>query len=202
MSIKVLGIYGSPRKEGNSDLLLDQALEGARSAGAEVARIYARDLNISGCLECGGCDQTGKCILADDMEAVYPLLQDADVIFLASPIFFYSFPAQVKALIDRAQAMWAKRMLEKTSEQRKTHDSGKGYLIAVGATKGAKLFQGVELTAKYFFDALDKSYDGGLFFQGIEAKGEIADTPKAMDQAFALGKSAVESISPKNPSHR
>ena len=59
MGIKVLGIYGSPRKKGNTDQLLDKTLEGAESAGAETRKIYVRDLNISGCIECGGCDKTG-----------------------------------------------------------------------------------------------------------------------------------------------
>ena len=70
MKMKVLGIYGSPRKGGNSDQLLDKALEGARAAGAETKAVYARDLKMSGCLECGGCDETGECIIRDDMNDI------------------------------------------------------------------------------------------------------------------------------------
>jgi multimeric flavodoxin WrbA len=194
VSIKVLGIYGSPRKGGNTDNLLDRALEGAQAAGAEVKSIYARKLTISGCLECGGCDETGECIIQDDMQSVYPLLQDADIIILASPNFFYNVTAQVKLVIDRSQAIWSKRLLEKTAEQRRSYDSGKGYLICVGATKGKNLFVGVELTAKYFFDALDMSYEGGLLVDRIEAKGEIDKHPHMLEQAYSLGKSAVESM--------
>ena len=194
MTIKVLGIYGSPRKGGNTDLLLDQILEGAQAAGAEVESIYARKLKISGCIECGSCDDTGECAVHDDMDTVYPLLQEADVIFLASPNFFYSVTAQVKLLIDRSQAMWSKKLLEKTPEQRQTYDSGKGYMICVGATKGKNLFLGVELIAKYFFDALDMSYEGGLLIDRVEAKGEILKHPDAMERAFNLGKSSVESM--------
>ena len=98
--MNVLGIYGSPRKKGNTDQLLDRALEGAQSAGAQISKIYARDLNISGCIECGGCDKTGKCVVEDDMQSVYPLLEQADVVFLASPIFFYGVTAQAKLLIE------------------------------------------------------------------------------------------------------
>ena len=76
----------------------------------------------------------------------------------------------------------------------KVHESGKGYLIAVGATKGANLFQGCELTARYFYDALDMTYEGGLFFGKVEAKGEILNNPDAMFQALAFGKNAVESM--------
>ena len=193
MGVKVLGIYGSPRKGGNTDLILDKILEGSHAAGAETNAIYVRRLKIDGCLECGSCDETGECVIQDDMQSVYPLLQAADIIFLASPNFFYNVTAQVKLLIDRSQAMWSKRLLEKTPEQRRTYDSGKGYLICIGATKGKNLFVGVELTVKYFFDALDMTYEGGLLIDRVEAKGEILEHPDVMDRAFELGKAAVES---------
>lgn len=189
--MKVLGIYGSPRKGGNTDQLLDKALEGAESAGAEVSRVYARKLNMCGCIECGGCDETGKCVVKDDMQSVYPLLEESDVIILSSPIFFYGVTAQVKALIDRSQASWSKRMLEKTPQERKTFDSGKGYLIAVGATRGENLFEGAILTARYFFDALDMSYEGGIFFRSLEKKSAVNETPETLQEAFNLGLKAV-----------
>lgn len=194
MTVKVLGIYGSPRKGGNTDLLLDRVLEGARAAGAEVQTLYARDLKISGCLECGGCDDTGECVVPDDMDKVYPRLEEAQIIFVSAPVFFYNVPAQLKALIDRAQALWSKRRLETPAEKLKVLESGKGYLIAAGATKGANLFQGCELTARYFYEALGMTYEGGLFFKKVEAKGEILDHRDAMSQALAFGKNAVESM--------
>ena len=194
MSVKVLGIYGSPRKGGNTDLLLDKILEGAQASGAEVESVYARRLKISGCIECGSCDDTGECALHDDMDTVYPMLQEADVVFLASPNFFYNVTAQVKLLLDRSQAMWSKRLLEKTAEQRRSYDSGKGYLICIGATKGKNLFVGVELTVKYFYDALDMTYEGGLLIDRVEEKGAILNHPDAMDRGFQLGKSAVENL--------
>ncbi|MBI4767870.1 MAG: flavodoxin family protein [Deltaproteobacteria bacterium] len=189
--MKVLGIYGSPRKEGNSDLLLDRVLEGAQSAGAEITKIYIRDLKISGCQECGGCDKTGECVITDDLEKIYPLLWDTPLVFLSSPIFFYGMPAQAKMLVDRSQALWSRRMLRKAPAGRKNYDHGQGYLIAVGATKGKNLFEGVELTAKYFFDALDKSYEGGLFFRAVEGKGKITEHPTALQEAYELGRKAV-----------
>jgi multimeric flavodoxin WrbA len=189
--MKVLGIYGSPRQGGNSDLLLDQALEGARSAGAQVERLYVRDFTIAGCLECGGCDQSGACVIPDDMDQIYPRLLEAEVLFMSAPIFFYGVPAQLKALVDRSQAMWSKRRLEKTPEQLKRYDGGRGYMIAVGATKGKTLFDGSQLMAKYFYDALDMSYEGGLSYKGIEAKGMISDHPAALKEAYDLGVKAV-----------
>jgi len=142
--MNTLGIYGSPRKNGNSDIVLDKVLEGASESGAAIQKLYVRNLkNLSGCRECGACEKDGICVVKDDMQQVYPLFEDANVILLASPIFFYGLTAQAKALVDRSQAMWSRRMLNKPREQWKNYENGKGYLIAVGATKGENLFEGV-----------------------------------------------------------
>jgi multimeric flavodoxin WrbA len=187
----VLGIYGSPRRGGNTSQLLDKALQGAESAGAETRKIYVRALKMSGCIECGGCDKTGKCVVEDDMQEIYPLLEAADVIFVASPIFFYGVTAQLKAVIDRSQALWSKRMLTKTGEQRKHHDGGKGFFISAAATRGKKIFEGAELEVKYFFDALDMSYEEGLLVRGLEKRKDVQRQPSLLDQAFKLGRDAV-----------
>ncbi|MFO7786009.1 MAG: flavodoxin family protein [Thermodesulfobacteriota bacterium] len=191
--MKVLGIYGSPRKGGNTDQLLDQALEGARSAGAEIDSVYARRLDMSGCLECGGCDDTGQCVVQDDMQEVYPRIEEAGIIFLASPIFFYGLTSQAKAVVDRAQALWSKRKLSKPFEEWKNYESGRGYLIAAGATRGKNLFQCVQLQARYFYDALDMAYEGGVFFRRLEDKNAVQENPETLQEAFSLGLSAVRS---------
>lgn len=186
MAVKVVGIYGSPRKGGNSDLILDSAFDGAQQQGADIKRIYVRDLHMSGCVECGGCEKTGKCVIQDDMQDVYPLLDDADTIILSSPIFFYGLSSQLKALIDRAQAIWFRKRLQESGTGRQ-ETRGRGYLIAVGATRGEKLFQGAQMVARYFFDALSMSYGGDLFFQGLEDKGAARQHPSALSKAYDLG---------------
>jgi multimeric flavodoxin WrbA len=186
MRVKVLGVYGSPRKGGNSDLILDSVLEGAKEQGAKVKKVYVRDLHMSGCVECGGCEKTGRCVIKDDMQDIYALLDDEDIIILSSPIFFYGLSSQLKALIDRAQAMWAGKRLRgrKTGAQ---ETRGKGYLLAVGATKGERLFEGPQMVARYFFDALSMSYEGGLFFQELEGKAAVRQHPNALRKAHDLG---------------
>jgi multimeric flavodoxin WrbA len=187
--VLVLGIYGSPRKGGNTDLLLDAALAGAREAGARVEAVYCRRLKVSGCIACGGCTKTGQCVLDDQMQTVYPLIAQAGAVVLASPVYFYGPPAQAKALIDRSQACWSARMLAKTTpEARRSYDHGRGYLIAVGATKGPRMFSCMELTARYFYDALDMSFQGGLLVPGVEAKGQIASDAATLEKARALGR--------------
>lgn len=189
--MKVLGIYGSPRKGGNTDLLLDEALRGASYEGAEITRIRCCDLRIEGCLECGGCDETGECIIEDDMQSVYPELVGSQVIYLASPIFFYGITSQAKALVDRCQALWCRRRANPGSGSGASLWKGHGYLLAVGATKGKNLFEGVNLVAKYFYDALNITYGGGVLVKSVEHKGDILAHPDLLKQAYDLGKASV-----------
>ena len=191
--MNVLGIYGSPRKKGNTDLVLDWALDGIEKADVRVKQIHLRDFTFSGCIECGGCEKTGMCVLTDDMQDFYPLLDEADVIILASPIFFYGLTSQVKAFIDRGQACWCRKKLRYKGKDEKDNFRGKGYLIALGATKGENLFEGVQLVARYFFDALEMNYEGGLFFQKIESKGAVKNHPEILKKAFEFGQGIVGS---------
>jgi multimeric flavodoxin WrbA len=184
--MNVLGIYGSPRKGGNTDILLEELLKGAAEAGNQVSSLRCCDFRIEGCLECGGCDETGECVINDDMQIIYPQLLDAQVIILASPIFFYSVTAQAKALIDRCQAMWCKRSVQSKTAGASVQQ-GVGYLVSVGATKGANLFEGAKLVSKYFFDALGMKFGGGLFFPSVEGREHIRQHPDALKQAHDLG---------------
>jgi multimeric flavodoxin WrbA len=189
--MKVLGIFGSPRRGGNTELLLEEALKGAEREGAEVERIYLSDFTITPCKECHGCDNTGNCVILDDMEKIYPKLLEANVLILASPIFFYGVTAWAKALIDRSQALWARKYLIKDPSLGKEGKKRKGFFISVGATKGQKVFEGAILTVKYFFDVLNAEYVGELLYRGVEAKGDILKHPEALQQAFEAGRKLV-----------
>ena len=187
--MKVLGIMGSPRIKGNTDLLLDEALKGAESQGAETEKLLIHNLKISGCREIYACLKDGNCVIKDDMENLYPKLLDADRLIIASPMFFYSVTAQLKAIIDRSQATWARKYVLK----QEMPDSGrKGAFIAVGATRGEKLFDGSVLTIKYFFEAINTQYADELLIRGIDKQGEIKDHPTALKDAFELGKKLAQ----------
>jgi multimeric flavodoxin WrbA len=125
------------------------------------------------------------------MQKIYPKLLEADVIILASPIFFYGVTAWAKALIDRSQALWARKYLLKDPSLGKEGKKRKGFLISVGATKGQKVFEGAILTSKYFFDVLNAEYVGELLFKGVEAKGDILKHQEALHQAFEAGRRLV-----------
>ncbi|HEY48504.1 MAG TPA: flavodoxin family protein [Dehalococcoidia bacterium] len=183
--MKVLGIMGSPRIGGNTDLLLDEALRGAESQGADTEKIVVDKLKISPCREYYGCLRDGNCVISDDMDDIYLKLLEADLVIVASPMFFYGLTAQVKALIDRCQALWARRYVLKQSPPDSTR---KGAFIAVGATKGKQLFDGSKLTLKYFFEAIGVDYADELLVRGVDKRGDIKKHPTALQDALELGK--------------
>jgi len=187
--MKVLGIMGSPRRQSNTEILLDKALDGAAGAGAEVEKLLVSRLKISPCVEDYGCLEAGICSIKDDMQAVYEKLLQADHVILASPIFFYGITAQAKALVDRCQALWVRRYILKTGIDDKR--ARKGAFISVGATKGEKLFDGAVLTAKYFFDAIGVKHECDLLIKGIDDRGQIEEHPTALQDAFRLGRELV-----------
>ncbi len=183
--MRVLGIMGSPRIKCNTDLLLDEALKGGQSQGAEVEKIMVDKLKIAPCREYYGCLRDGNCVIRDDMDDLYPKLLTADTIIVASPIFFYGLTGQLKALIDRCQALWARKYILKQDLPDSTR---KGAFIAVGATRGKQLFDGSILTVKYFFQAIGVKYVDELLVRGVDKKGEIKEHPTALSDAFELGK--------------
>ena len=189
--MKVLGIYGSPRRKGNTAVLLDQFLKGAQAAGAQTESIHAIDLKISPCIECNDCLKTGECSIKDEMTEVYPKLLSADLVVLAVPIFFYNIPAQAKVLVDRVQALWSRKYILK---KKPPNGHRRGFFISAAGTKGERVFDGAILTVKYFFDAIGVKYDGELVFRRIGTKGEIEKHPDALPQAFETGQALVKKM--------
>ena len=111
--MNVLGISGSPKANGLTGLLLDKTLDGARALGAHTEKIILNDLNFKACQECGGCDETGVCVLDDDMRPIYEKLARADAVVVASPVYFGNITAQLKAMIDRCHSSWMAKYILK-----------------------------------------------------------------------------------------
>ena len=191
---KILAIYGSPRRKGNTALLLDQAVQGAEEAGAAVEKIVLRDLKISPCLEIYGCKKTGRCVIQDDFQKVYDLLQQCQGLMLASPIFFYTVSAQAKILMDRCQSFWVKKYwIEQVPFGRKNYPR-KGLFISVGATSGKKLFDGALQTVKYFFDVLDMELWQALLYRGLDFEGDVLKHPEYLEEAYSRGKAFAQAL--------
>ncbi len=187
--MRVLGLLCSPRKEGNTNLLLDELLRGVRDNGAEAEKIDACRLQIGPCTGCGACERKGQCAVQDEMQMVYDRIEAVNVIVLASPIYFYNVTAQCKALIDRCQALWSRKYILKKKSPEKS-----GFFVSVGGTKGKKMFEGAIMTVKYFFDAINATYSGHLLFKEIDEKGEIRNHPTALREAYQTGTRLARSV--------
>ena len=185
---EILAVYGSPRRKGNTSSLLKEAVEGAREEGATVEEIVLRDLNMSPCLEIYGCKQSGRCVIKDDFQPFYDKLLLCRALVLASPVFFYTVSAHTKIMMDRCQSLWVKRYwLEKTPFGKKDF-SKKGILISAGATKGKKLFDGILLTVRYFFDALDAELWKALLYRGLDFEEDVLKHPAYLKEAHEAGR--------------
>ena len=192
--LKVLGIAGSPRKEGNTDLLLEQVLDGASNKQTEIKKVVLRELSIAPCLHCDGCLKAGTCVQHDDMQWLYKDLREVDCIVLASPIFFMGLTAQTKAMIDRCQALWVMKYVLKVPVAIPPGKKRSGQFISVGGTRYKNLFEPSRATLKAWFSTLEVNFDGELTFLDIDEKGAISRHTTALQEAFALGQKLVSAV--------
>ena len=161
-------------------MLLDNFVAGVKSPNWEITRLYVRELNILPCIACGECEKSEQCPIKDDMQAIYPLLLQADAVVVATPVYFYNVPAQLKALIDRCQLFWYKR--------KKPVLFKPGYLIAVGGREGKSIFEGIFLTIRSFFLTLGVRLKASWTYAGIDNLGSIKKHPTALKEVYQAGK--------------
>ncbi len=189
--MKTVAFLGSPRKDGNTELLLKETLRGIEDAGLIVQIFNLNSMNIQPCQDCGGCDKTGECVIHDDMDQIYVAIKSADRIILASPIFFLSLSAQTKAMIDRCQSFWYEKYILK-----KPVSAGrfgrKGLLLIVGGMKNETGMQCAEACVKAFFRTVSVSEHEILSITGIDKKGEILRYPAVLKDAYKAGKKLVK----------
>ena len=187
--MQMVAILGSPRRNGNSEVLLRRFLSLAPGR-VQLKLLIPSELNIQFCRGCRFCEDVGRCVREDEMQEVVDLLTHAQTVVVSTPVFFYGIPASFKTLIDRSQVLWVRRYL--LGEQ---FSSKKGFLMAVGATRGKQLFGGVESSIRYFFDAFGCSLDGKLFFRGFDKKGSIATCKYCLEKVDSAARSFFNSFS-------
>jgi multimeric flavodoxin WrbA len=174
---KVLILSGSPRKGGNSDVLCDAFLKGASESGNLVEKIRVAEKKVHPCTGCYVCKQTGgKCVYRDDMGEILQKIIDADVIVLASPVYFYSVCAQLKTVINRTVARW-REIKEKQF-----------YFIVTAAEDEEQTTETTLDCLRGFMDCCDGSVEKGVVdAKGVYELGEIDGTPYPR-QAYQMGK--------------
>ncbi len=189
--MQVIAFLGSPRKNGNSSILLQEAVRGALEGGHAVRTFNLPRLNIRPCLNCGGCDDSGACVIEDDeMGAIYTAIREASRIILASPIFFSGVTAQAKAMIDRCQALWCEKYLLKRPIPAGP-EGRKGLFLTVGGMKTQKHAECANSTVTAFFRTVSVPEHVFLAWRGVDAKGAIRQHPTALEEAYAAGRALV-----------
>lgn len=177
MSKRVLILSGSPRKGGNSDLLCDEFMRGAQESGNAVEKIRVAEKNVAPCKGCYYCKRSGgQCVSKDDMGEILQKMIDADVLVLASPVYFYSVDAQLKAVIDRTVARW----LEVKNKE--------FYYIATCADTEKESCETTFACFRGYADCVEGAKEMGVIYgTGVYERGEIRNTP-AFAQAYEMGK--------------
>jgi len=177
MTKKVLVLSGSARKGGNSDLLCDQFVKGAKEAGHQVEKISIGNKKIAPCKGCYYCENhNGLCATNDDMAVILDKIQAADVLVLASPVYFYSINAQMKAVIDRCVARWQQI------------ENKEFYYILTSAEDSKTVMNGSLECFRGFADCLEGSQEKGVLLgKGVYEKGEVKDKP-IFKKAYEMGR--------------
>ena len=191
---KIIAIYGSPRRKGNTAALLKKAVDGARDSGADVEEIVLRDLKISPCLEIYGCTEAGECAIKDDFQSVRDKILDSQGLMLASPVFFYTVSSHTKILMDRFQSLWVKKNWVEKASKNQQGFKRKGLFISVGATGGKKLFDGMLLSVRYFFDVLDMELWKALLYRRLDFQNDVLKHPEYLEEAYNAGETFAQAI--------
>lgn len=192
--MKILAFYGSPRRNGNTSRLLRETVAGAGESGAEVVEYVLRDLKLSPCLEIYGCRQGGRCVIKDDFQDIHDQLLSCQGVILASPMFFYTVSSHTKILMDRCQSLWVKKYWIEKEKPGNRPPVRKGLFLAAGATQGKKLFDGAQLSVKYFFDTFDAELWKSLLYRGLDFAEDVLAHPDYLQQARRAGRDLAESI--------
>ena len=175
----IIGLNGTPRTGGNSEILLDKALEGAAQAGAVFVRLDVARMRIGGCRACGSCiEDAGVCVQNDDMDRIYHLLDEADGIIVSSPLYFSGLSSQLKAVIDRCQCIWVAGRYRKGRP---------GAFICVGGDAKAN-FRNAVSEARSFMKGIGFEGRAEMLVPGVDKRGDVAGMPELLLQAQALGR--------------
>ena len=178
MKKKILVLTGSPRNGGNSDLMADAFIKGACAAGHEVVKVKTDEKNVRGCKACNACYSKGTaCVFDDDFNGIAPHLESADVIAVATPVYWYTFPAQLKAVIDKMYALYVGK---------KPISAKECVLMACAEEDGEEAFEGLTRSWGMILKLLDWVEKGRLVVPGVNDVGDIKKTD-ALEKAEAVG---------------
>ncbi|MCL5771383.1 MAG: flavodoxin family protein [Actinobacteria bacterium] len=192
--IYVLMIYGSPRREGNTDKLMEKFKEGLiknkniNQSNLEIEEVIIRNLKFSSCIECRHCSIDGECFVNDEMQNIYPKLINCDFMAVSSPVFFTAVSGFLKSFIDRCQRFWALKYELKMNIINKER---KGIFISTAGSGIKTVFDCPQKTIRAFFDVLYVKYDKDFLYNNIDFKDDILKNPLALNEISDFAKNLI-----------
>lgn len=193
--LKVLGIVGSPRKAGNTDILVSQVLKGAESKGASQEKIYLDDLQMQPCKACSNCQATGECIINDDFNVILEKIKSAQLIVIGSPIYCQTVTAQTKILIDRIESS---QLIKSTTSDgkvkflRRLKEEKKGVIICVGNLSPKQVIEQGAQVMQFFLKDIGVKVVAKILENGLSEPGEVAQKKAILEFAFKVGSSLIQ----------
>jgi multimeric flavodoxin WrbA len=176
--MKVLAFVGSPRRKGNTDLLVDEVLEGCKSKGHTVEKVFLYDYTVSLCVDCRSCKKGDYvCCISDDMYRFYRLMEKADVIVFGTPLYWYGCTAKMKMLVDRMRPFVESKKLK-----------GKRAVLVVPSAEGPEACGPLVEMFRLSFEYLGLEFAGKLLVEAYE-KGDAQKNKRAFGRAYRLGAS-------------
>jgi multimeric flavodoxin WrbA len=188
---RLIGIYGSPRPGGNTDMLLDCFLDGVSGTSTTVERVYLRDLDYSPCTECNGCKKTGHCVIDDMLNPLFEKLLEYERVVFAYPLFFLGPPAITKAFIDRGQFLWVRKYVLGINPVKPGAERF-AYLLSIGGFEGTeKVFRCNKSILRAFLPVCGLTYRGDLLSGGIEHREDVKRNEELCKRAREDGRKFV-----------
>jgi len=189
MGARIIALLGSPRLEGNTAKLLNEAIRGANDAGCSVEKIEVTSLNFRACREIFFCREHETCAMKDDMTGIYEKFRDIDGIIVATPVMTMGIPGMLKSFIDRFQVFFMAKYVRKNPlvrKEKRTHRLG--LYLGISGMNVPYVFDGAKLTIHAFFDIIDVAYWDDLLIRDMDTIQDLSTRPEFLEEAYRKGK--------------
>ncbi len=198
--ITVIGVLGSPHRNGNTEILLDTFLQGASDAGGITEKVILTRLEYTSCRGCNACHKTGNCILNDDIPPMFERLLIADCMVISSPIYTMGITTELKGCIDRAHYLWVRHLKLKTHplppDKKLLH---RGYFLSTAGMDRDDVFDTTFPMMQAVFNIFGFSYCANILAKNMDGYGGIKGNPAILEAAYQAGNDAVTGISKREP---
>jgi len=192
--MKILALQASPRRNGNTETVVDAFLKGAEDAGAETEKINLRELEYKNCRGCNACHKKGTCVIKDSLSEIFDKLKTIDILVLASPIYSMTVTAEMKSFIDRGQFLWAQKFITQTLVFDERHLANHiGVFISTSGQNFETVFDAAFPVVRAFFNDAGFTYRENVLFPGMDKKTP-AERNEAAEFAACEGKRIAQQL--------